>query len=100
MKDINTVIWIYTALMVAGGLVGWLKAGSKVSIIMAVLFAIPLALVALGHLPLLVAQVDIGMLFVVFSVRYAKTKKVMPSAVMSVLSIVTVGLLLWLQKSR
>lgn len=100
MKDINTLVWIYTALLLVGGLVGWLKAGSKVSIIMSVLFAIPLALVGLGQLPLLAAEVAIGLLFVVFAVRYAKTKKVMPAGMMAMVSLATVALLLWLQKAR
>lgn len=99
MTNTTLVIWVFTALLLVGGVVGLLKAGSKVSLIMAIATAIPLVLVALGQLPLLVAQVDVGFLFVVFSIRYAKTKKVMPAAVMALLSLVTLGALLLLQKT-
>ena len=30
----NTILWIYIVLLVVGGLIGFLKAGSQVSIIM------------------------------------------------------------------
>lgn len=99
MTNTTLILWIFTALLLVGGLIGMLKAGSKVSLIMAVATAIPLVMVALGKLPLLVAQVDVGFLFVVFAIRYAKTKKIMPAAVMALLSLVTLGALLLLQKA-
>jgi len=91
-----TVVWVYTVLIVVGGLMGFLKAKSKVSLIMSAACAVPLVLVALGKLPVLAAQAVAGFLMVLFTVRYASTKKIMPSGVMAVVSIVTLGLLLWL----
>ena len=89
------ILWIYIGLLVAGGIIGFVKAGSKASLIMSSAFAIPLTLVALGYLPLLAAQLDIGFLFVFFSVRYAKSKKLMPGGMMALISMATViGLLL------
>lgn len=93
------ILWIYIALLVLGGVIGFAKAGSKASLIMSIAFAIPLTAVALGALPMLVAQLDIGFLFVFFSVRYAKTKKVMPGGGMAMLSLITLIALLALHKS-
>lgn len=93
------VIWIYTALLLAGGVVGFIKAGSKASLIMSIAFAIPLALVNLGTLPWLVAPLDIGFLFSFFAIRYAKSKKVMPGGVMALVSLIALGCLFWLRKA-
>lgn len=90
------IVWAYAGLVLVGGLMGFLKAKSKVSLIMSVICTVPLVLVALKQLPLLAAQLVAGFLMVLFTVRYARTKKFMPSAMMAALSIVTLGLLLWL----
>ena len=44
----TTVLWIYIVLLVVGGLIGFLKAKSQVSLIMSVVFAALLALCAAG----------------------------------------------------
>ena len=44
----TTVLWVYIVLLVAGGLVGFLKAGSKASLIASVSFAAALILCAIG----------------------------------------------------
>jgi uncharacterized membrane protein (UPF0136 family) len=79
----DTVLWIYIALLLAGGLMGYLKAKSKVSLITSAAFAVVLAgcalhLVAWPHLP----DILLGLLVVVFGVRLAKTRKFMPSGLM------------------
>jgi len=82
-----TLLWIFIALMVAGGLVGFLKAKSKASLFASVGSAIPLALVALGRLP---GSVAVGVLIVlqaVFFMRLRKTGKFMPSGMLLGLSI-------------
>jgi len=84
----NIVLWIYIVFLVAGGLVGFLKAGSKMSIITSLVFGILLALSALGILSLAVAMILIGLLAVFFGVRFAKGKKFMPAGLMTVLSAV------------
>lgn len=91
-----TIVWVYAVLIMAGGLMGFLKAKSKASLIMSTACAVPLVLVALGHLPVLVAQLIAGFLMVFFSVRYASSKKLMPAGMMAGLSLVTLGLLLGL----
>jgi uncharacterized membrane protein (UPF0136 family) len=88
------VLWVYTVLLVAGGLMGFLKAKSKVSLITSVIFAVPLVLTALHYTPLLVADVVIGLLIVVFGIRFAKGKKFMPSGMMVLMSVIALGALL------
>ncbi len=83
----TTILWIYISLLVIGGLIGFLKAGSKMSIIMAVVFAIPLALCAAKVIAVTwVADVLIGFLVLFFSKRFMKSRKFMPSGMMAVVS--------------
>ena len=60
----STVLWIYIVLLLVGGLIGFFKAGSKVSLITSSVFA----------------------------VRLAKTKKFMPSGLMLVVTIAALAL--------
>ncbi len=84
----NTILWIYVALLLVGGFIGFLKARSKVSIIASVVFAIPLALCAANIMKEpRVADVLIALLLVVFGMRLAKTRKFMPSGLMLIISI-------------
>lgn len=82
-----TALWIFIALLVAGGLVGFLKARSKASLIASLGSAVPLSLVALGHLPGVVAIGVLALLQAVFFVRLRKTGKVMPSGLLLGLSV-------------
>lgn len=82
----NIVLWIYIVLLVAGGLVGFLKAGSKMSIIASAIFAGLLALSALDVCPMDMAMVLIACLAVFFGMRFTKGKKFMPAGLMAVLS--------------
>jgi uncharacterized membrane protein (UPF0136 family) len=93
----NLILWIYIVLLVVGGLIGFLKAKSQVSLIMSVAFAAALILTAvpgvfapgLGNV---LTNVIMAMLLVVFAVRLTKTKKFMPSGLMLVLTIATLAL--------
>ena len=89
----NLVLWIYIVLLVVGGLIGFLKAGSKVSLIMSAAFAAALSLCALGILrvPYLVDGLLVALLLV-FTMRLAKTKKFMPSGLMLVLTAAALAL--------
>ncbi|MGI8967208.1 MAG: TMEM14 family protein, partial [Limisphaerales bacterium] len=83
----NIILWIYIGLLVLGGLVGFLKAGSKMSLIMSVAFAIPLALCAQGTISEpRVADVLLGFLLIFFGIRFIKSKKFMPNGLMAILS--------------
>ena len=84
----TTVLWIYIALLVIGGLMGYLKAKSKVSVIMSSIFALLLALFNLGKINVqYFPEILIGLLIVIFGIRLAKTKKFMPAGLMLILSI-------------
>ena len=89
------LLWVYIALLLAGGLVGFLKAGSKASLGASVGSAIPLVFVALGVLPALVANAVLSALVVVFIVRYRKSGKFMPSGMLVALSAAADVALLW-----
>lgn len=90
MHDI--ILWVYIVLLVAGGLMGFLKAGSKASLIASVVFAIPLTLAALGIVPGIVANICLGLLLIVFGKKFAKGRKFMPSGLMTILSVVALVL--------
>ena len=89
----NTVLWIYIVLLVVGGMIGFLKAKSKVSLIMSVVFAALLALCAVGAVfkPYM-ADIFLAALLVVFGIRLAKTKKFLPSGMMLILTLVALAL--------
>lgn len=85
--NMSVLLWGYLALVVAGGCVGFLKAGSKISLVASIVSAMPLAAVALKALPLIVAQVEMGFLVLLFASRWAKTRKPMPGAPMILLTL-------------
>jgi len=92
----HTVLWIYILLLLAGGLIGFLKAGSKVSLITSAISAAALVLTAIPGLlaPGLargLADVIMAALLVVFAIRLAKTKKFMPSGLMLVITAVALA---------
>jgi uncharacterized membrane protein (UPF0136 family) len=89
------VLWVYIVLLLVGGTMGLIKAGSKVSLITSAIFAVLLALCALGIIrPFYLADVFVGLLLVVFGIRFAKGRKFMPSGLMLALSAVMLAVLL------
>jgi uncharacterized membrane protein (UPF0136 family) len=90
------VLWVYIVLLLIGGTMGLIKAGSKVSLITSAVFAVLLALCALGIIrPLSIADIFVGLLLVVFGIRFAKGRKFMPSGLMLALSAVMLAVLLF-----
>lgn len=88
-----TVLWVYIVLLVAGGVVGFVKAQSKMSLITSVGFAAALVLCAMGIIPKpIVADVILVVLLVFFGVRVAKTKKFMPMGMMTLLTVLALAL--------
>jgi uncharacterized membrane protein (UPF0136 family) len=93
----HTVLWIYIVLLLVGGLFGYLKAGSKVSLITSAVSAALLVITQVNGLlaPTLargMADVIMAALVVVFAIRLAKTKKFMPSGLMLALTGVALAL--------
>ena len=99
MHTTSIIVYIYAALVILGGLFGFLKAKSLPSLIMGGVGGLALiaAGVALGHgltwgLPLALV-LNVGLL-VFFSLRYARTRAFMPGGLMAILSLLTlVGVL-------
>jgi uncharacterized membrane protein (UPF0136 family) len=89
----DAVLWVYILLLLAGGLFGFFKAGSKVSLITSAVSASILALCALRIVfqPYM-ADVVMIVLIVVFAIRLTKTKKFMPSGMMLALTAVALAL--------
>lgn len=90
------VLGIYICLLIVGGLIGFFKANSKVSLITSSIFAGLLALTASGlFAPTFARQLAtilMSVLLVVFAIRLTKTKKFMPSGMMLVLTIIALVL--------
>jgi uncharacterized membrane protein (UPF0136 family) len=91
-------LWIYVTLLIVGGLIGFLKAGSKVSLVTSAFFALLLSLCAIGLLaPFFIASILVALLAVVFCIRLAKTSKFMPAGMMLILSLAELGVLLFIR---
>lgn len=89
----NSLLWIYVALLVAGGIMGFVKAGSKASLISSLAFGIPIALCAAGIIRIpYVAEALVGFLLVFFGMRFFKGRKFMPAGLMTVLSALVLAL--------
>lgn len=87
------ILWIYIVLVVIGGIIGFVKAKSSISLIMSAGFAAALALCAVGIItPLWVPEVLLAVLLVVFAMRLAKTKKFMPAGLMLILTVLAFAL--------
>jgi uncharacterized membrane protein (UPF0136 family) len=88
------VLAVYLVLLVAGGLVGWLKAGSRVSLFTALAFAAALAVCGYGPVPQgpVLVRVLLGVLLAVFAVRWLKTRKFMPAGLMVIVTAAALAL--------
>ncbi len=93
----NTILWIYIVLLLVGGLIGFLKAKSKVSLITSAISAALLVVTAIPDIfqPRFrsgMADAIMAALLVVFAIRLTKTKKFMPSGLMLVITIAALAL--------
>lgn len=89
--DPKVLLWVYILLLVSGGLIGYLKAKSMVSLYMSLGFAGALSLCAVGILPRFLADWLLGALLVVFAIRLIKTKRFIPAGMMLVVTILTMA---------
>ena len=90
----TNILWVYIVLLVAGGIMGFVKAGSKMSLLTSLAFAAVLALcnanvIQVQHL----TDIILALLIVFFGMRFAKGKKFMPMGLMAILTAVTLALL-------
>lgn len=93
----QALIWIYIILLVAGGLAGFIKAGSRVSLVSSLLFACLLSLCQLGALrPYWITYLLLGILLAFFGSRFIQGKKFMPAGLMTILTLAALLLLLLL----
>lgn len=92
----DKVLWVYIVLLVVGGLIGWLKAGSKISLVVSVLFAAALGACAMGwvRLPWGPDLLLVGLLLL-FGWRLLKSKRFVPSGLMLTLTVVALALRHW-----
>jgi uncharacterized membrane protein (UPF0136 family) len=96
MMDPRTVLWIYIVLLLVGGLIGFFKAGSKISLTTSAISAALLVMTTIGIFAPRVANgladAIMAVLLVVFAIRLTKTKKFMPSGLMLALTIAALAL--------
>ena len=88
------ILWVYIVLLISGGVMGFVKAKSKASLIASLAFGLPLILTATGTLPSIVATVCLVLLLIFFGKKYLKGKQFMPSGLMTAAS--AIALLIWL----
>jgi uncharacterized membrane protein (UPF0136 family) len=94
----ETILWIYIVLLVIGGLIGFLKAKSKISLLTSVAFGIVLGICALGRLPIEVSWGILSFLALFFLIRFLKTKKFMPGGMMTLLTFITIIAVVWFKE--
>ncbi len=93
MRQDVQVLWIYIVLLMAGGMIGYFKAGSKISLLTSAISAALLSLCAarVVFLPY-VADILLAALLIMFAWRLTETKKFMPSGLMLALTIAVLAL--------
>jgi uncharacterized membrane protein (UPF0136 family) len=97
MQFTQLVLWIYIVLLLVGGLIGFFKGKSQVSLVMSAAFAAALVLCAVPgvfdvNFRKGLANVLMAALLVVFALRLARTKKFMPAGLMLVATIAALAL--------
>ncbi|BBD66738.1 hypothetical protein NIES4072_59870 [Nostoc commune NIES-4072] len=88
----------YGILAIAGGIMGYIQARSKVSLLSGSISGLLLLLAAYFQLQgqswgSILAVIVTGVLVVVFAVRLAKTRKFMPAGLMTILGILALGVM-------
>jgi uncharacterized membrane protein (UPF0136 family) len=96
----ETILWVYIVLLVLGGLIGFLKAKSKISLITSVAFAAALSVCALDKLDIRVAWGILSFLALFFLIRFLKNKKFMPGGMMTLLTIATIIVVVWIRENK
>ena len=92
------VLWVYIVLLLVGGLIGYFKGKSQVSLITSAVFGSVLILTVLPGILLPRASMNLAngtlvVLLLVFAVRLGKTRKFMPSGLIMVATVAALALL-------
>jgi uncharacterized membrane protein (UPF0136 family) len=93
----EVILWVYIVLLVIGGLIGYLKAKSKISLIMSLIFAVLLGICAVEHLRVEWSWGILSFLALIFFIRLLKTKKFMPSGMMLLVTAVAIIAMVWIK---
>jgi uncharacterized membrane protein (UPF0136 family) len=93
----QVALGIYGVLLIVGGIVGYLRAGSLPSVIAGTISGLlafaALAVSTQGILGFRMGAVLAALMLIVFDIRFFKTRKVMPSGLLATLSLVVLTLL-------
>jgi uncharacterized membrane protein (UPF0136 family) len=97
MQNTAIEVWVYGVLMMLGGVMGFVKVGSKASLISGIGMGLGLVVSGFGvwrgsEDSLIVAEVIAALLVVIFAIRLAKTKRLMPAGMLAALSLAAVVL--------
>lgn len=98
-SSLSIVLWIYAAVLLMGGLMGFLKAGSRVSLIAGGACAAIVALTAASRLPQVLAVICPLVLAIVMGRRFRSSKKFMPAGLTALISVGVMAysaIVLWL----
>ena len=92
MQTTAIIVWIYGVLVLVGGLMGWVKAKSKPSLVSGLIFGVLLILQGYwiwqgSASGVMQASVTTGLLAVVMGARFIATKKFMPAGLLTLLSL-------------
>jgi uncharacterized membrane protein (UPF0136 family) len=93
----EAILWIYIVLLLVGGLIGFLKAKSRISLITSTVFAILLGIVAAEKLDRRWSWGILSFLALIFFVRLLKTKKFMPSGFMLMITAAAIIVMVWIK---
>ena len=92
MQTMAMMVWVYGGLMAVGGVIGYLKVGSKASLISGVGFGLALAASGYGvwrgsRESLIASAVIAALVIVIFAMRVLKTRRFMPAGLLALLSL-------------
>ncbi len=102
MQTAAIIVWVYGALVLVGGVMGWVKARSKPSLIAGIVFGVALIVVGAGinaghGTDVRVAATLAAVLGIIMGVRFAKSRKFMPAGLLAIVSAAVVAVLLLLR---
>lgn len=92
------IVWSYIGLLIAGGLMGFLKAKSRASLIASSTIGVILAGLLLFGAPAPAMAIVLFVLSSYFTSRYLRTRKLMPGGIFAIIS-AAAGIGVWLLKA-